>query len=223
MMTIALLDTAFFFLFFQLEVLVLNLLSYPLAALSEEAFYSLAALFIKLLVFFCGISVRVSGQENLSGSRRLILAGNHPGFLEPLYVIAFFPLKVKIITSAGMKKMPFLSRVLDKIGCLAYQEKGPDMLFAASLVSTLGQDKPVMIFTDSNLTRLARLAAANDAAVVPFYVKQPGEAALAQGLFVSPGRVSITIGRPVLSSDLAEPAAGAALLTDRFAKLKEAH
>ncbi|MFA5114239.1 MAG: lysophospholipid acyltransferase family protein [Candidatus Margulisiibacteriota bacterium] len=223
--------TAYFFVLFQVGIVVLAALSFvfkPFGPRGERGFYACLAAFLRFLIPLSFIRVEIRGRENIPRHGRLILAGNHPGLLEPMYLIAYLPLKLVLVADDGLTGLPFLGRVIKTAGCLTYRRRTTDVAFLIGLRDALADGQNLLVFP-KQLRRLGaadkieydddlvRTAAAAGATIVPFVVEQPGGALLSRGLFVTPGKTTIRIGKPLPP----RAADGAAELQRRFEQLME--
>lgn len=171
----------------------------------------MVSFFLKMLLFFCFIRVRVYGRENIPREKGLIFVGNHPGLLEPMYVMGYLPVRVLLVSDEGILKIPLLSAVLRTLGCITYKMTGADPQFVVSLLSVVREGESVLIFphslryADGKMRALGdaliRTAKACQATIVPFVIKQPGADAFSKGIFVTPGETGIIIGRPIRFQD----------------------
>ena len=140
-----------FFFFFQLGLVILALLSLPLGLTGwgRAVFYKVLSYFLRFLIFLSFIRVKVRGLENLPRDRQLILAGNHPGLLEPMYMIAYLPVRLRIVADRSILRIPVLGRVLRTAGCLTYNLDHHDPNFPVSLLMALREGASVLIFPPS--------------------------------------------------------------------------
>lgn len=225
------LNMALFFLLFQLGLFFLALFSFPIMLIprfGRPLFYGLLSRFLRVLIFLSFIRVRIEGCGNIPGQKSLLLVGNHPGLLEPMYVIAYLPVRVQLVADEGIYRIPLLGRVLRAAGCITYKPGGEDAGFMVTLLSALREGESVLIFPPA-LRRekkrrgaldeaLLRTARACQATVIPFVIEQPGADQLSRGIFVTPGETRIVVGRPVSPQELAQGSASG-IFEKRFEEL----
>jgi 1-acyl-sn-glycerol-3-phosphate acyltransferase len=220
-----------FFFFLQIGLVLLAIISFPLGlfpAWGRKFYYGLLSFFLRLLLFLNFIRVTVSGKENIPRQKSLIFVGNHPGLLEPMYFIAHLPVRVLLVADKGILRIPLLGRVLKTAGCLTYKPEGEDAGFMVDLLSALREGESVLIFPPAlrreregkgSLDRaLFRTAHACQATVIPFVIKQPGADQLRRGIFVTPGKTSIMVGKPITPAELDQSGASG-IFEKRFREL----
>jgi 1-acyl-sn-glycerol-3-phosphate acyltransferase len=213
----SLLVSAYFLLLFQAGLMLLAAVSFiflPFGQGGRRLFYRIFKYFLRFLLLLCFIRIKVSGEKIGRELRGAILAGNHPGLLEPMYLIAALPVRLVLVADTGILKIPFLGRVLATAGCLTYEKGGRDIGFMIAMRETLERGDNLMVFPpalrrhDTDLSdfddALVRTALLCRAAIVPFLVKQPSEAALKKGYFVTPGQVEIVVGKTLKPRDREE-------------------
>jgi 1-acyl-sn-glycerol-3-phosphate acyltransferase len=211
-------EMVLFFVFFQIGVFILSALAFiftPCGKWGSSVYYKLVSFFLKLLLFLSFVRVKVIGKENIPKEGNLIFVGNHPGMLEPMYVMAYLPLRVFPVADEQILHIPFLGRILKALDCITYKTKIVDPGFMVTLLSILREKGPVLLFppalrradgkTQPLGNALLRVAHACQAQLVPFIVKQAGEEHLFRGFFVSPGETKIIIGSPLKGADLTDP------------------
>ncbi len=184
--------------------------SLPLKLLPQKGralLHSMVSVFIRILLFLSRIRVKVSGLENIPREKGLIFVGNHPGLLEPMYVMAHLPVRVLLVADEGILRIPLLGGVLKNLGCITYKAKGEDPGFVVSLLSALREGESVLIFprslryADGKMRDLGdallRTAKACQATLVPFVINQPGVESLSKGIYVTPGETRVIVGKPI--------------------------
>lgn len=198
----------FFWIYVEIGIVLIAIISYPLALLPKEGRavnYYLTRYLLKLLFFGCFFRVKVSGRENLSSAGRTIFLANKPDLISTFAVIAYLPRRVRFVADCKMFKQWFLGRLIKAIGCLPdVKEKSEAFGFAASIITALKGQESVLIYP-ANLRRWdntigtfketeLRIAKMVGADIIPLVIKgtdriiPPGE------MLVRPGRIEIVIG-----------------------------
>jgi 1-acyl-sn-glycerol-3-phosphate acyltransferase len=170
----------------------LSFLFRPFGAAGRRGFYRLFRFFMRILLACAFIRVKLSGEPAGKISGPAIWAGNHPGLLEPIYLIVARPEQFLLVADTGILKIPFLGRVLTTAGCLTYEPGGPDVAFLLQLREALEQGEHLVVFRPALGDALVRTARLCRAAIIPFLVEQPGARS---AYFVNPGLVKITLGK----------------------------
>lgn len=162
--------------------------------------------FIANLILRVFFSLRVEGNEFLRFRGKMILAGNHTGYLDGPVVMAAFNRPVRFLVSAKVFSWAFIGPIVKRMHIVPVEEKkGRDALTRAT--QCLMREDVIAIFPEGKLTRdgkigpfykgVARLHTESKAPIIPFVIHGGYEAW--PWLRKMPKRRQITIqfGQPI--------------------------
>ncbi|MCU0641628.1 MAG: 1-acyl-sn-glycerol-3-phosphate acyltransferase [Candidatus Margulisbacteria bacterium] len=198
--------SAYFFLLCLIGLLILAVLAWlllPLGDLARPLYYAIFRQMMKLLLACTFIRVEVVGAPQGKMRGGSLWVAEHPGLLEPLYLVAARPERLRLVADSNILRVPLLGRVLKSAGCLIYELGGTDVAFLLSLREALQRGEQVLVFPpalrrlvskpaelDDALVRTARLCGA---AIIPLLIEQPP---VTSEYLINPGRVRLKIGSP---------------------------
>ena len=211
MLAIKILLSLFFWIYLQVFILLMFLLSYPLALLPQRGrttVYFIVKWILRGLFFICFIRVKVIGKENIPESGRRIFICNHPALIEPLFIIAYLPARVRFIADETMFKFPLLGRIVRSLGAISYPQDSKDkqkaFRFAHEFASAMKNNDPVLFFPKNMRNkedeilpfepRLLEFINKQEGIVVPITIKNILKVAPADSMLICPGRIEIVIG-----------------------------
>ena len=176
----------------------------------------------KLLLFLAGAKVEMSGLDNIPLNEGVILAANHPGFIDFAVHAAAIPMDFRFVLSYTFYKLPFLKQVVKNAGYIPVGT-GPEKRYKVSMlessgaiVSALKQKQILFIFPEGQRKKNqgevmakfrdypSRIAVAARVPIIPIAVKG-SENILPKMKFLLQGEgvVRIRIGKPInFSPDL---------------------
>ena len=190
--------------------MLLYLISFPAHLLFKYrmAFmYGCTNVLLKIIFFVCCIRININGLSNIANGQRRLLIANHPGMIDPLYLIAVLPFRIRIVVQPSLFRAPLLGRVMKSIGCIAAPDRPVEYLhFGKEVKSALEQSDPVLIFPERPRKRgeiLAdfnfgpmRIAGSLEADLIPM-VLRGSEIVLPKGrLLLSPATIRVYADLP---------------------------
>ena len=111
--------------------------------------YWFTKILLKIIFFICFVRININGLSNIGNNRRRLLIANHPGMIDPLYLIAVLPFRIRIVVQASLFRIPLLGRIMKSIGCIAAPDRSVEYLkFGKDVQSALEQNEPVLIFPE---------------------------------------------------------------------------
>ena len=187
----------FFLIYLQLFTFLFFILSFPLSLFSgvgRAIQYFMMKWSIRLLLAICFIRVKIYGVPKPELKEKTIFVSNYPSLMDPLYLIAYFPRRIRITAEPNMFKIPLIGKVMRSIGCIAIESSDG---FAGKILNALGRGEPVWIFkgvekvkVDDNLIKLAKIC---EARIVPFQINNSENILPRRSMLFSPGVVTIKI------------------------------
>ncbi len=174
--------------------------------LIEENFsYQIFRIFIRFIlrVFF---SLKIEGEEFLKYKSKVILAGNHTGFLDGPILIATFNRPVKFLVTKKVFSWPVIGFFVRRANVVPVEEgKGYKALDKA--LDDLKLGRALAIFPEGKLTRdgkigtfhkgVARLHKESGAPVIPFIIHGGYEAWPWHRKFPKARRIILQFGQPI--------------------------
>lgn len=185
---------------------------------SRRAFFSLSAWWVRQQLALCGIQWSVEGWEALpeairSGRQPVVFMPNHGSLLDPPFVLAALPLHPVFIAKKEIRLIPLVGWAVACAGMI-YIDRGSRERAVASLkraAQEVRAGKSVVIFPEGTRTRNGallpfkkggfHLAADAGVPIVPVGLLGAFEV-LPKGTFLlSPGRIRVRVGEPILLGD----------------------
>lgn len=85
----------------------LEIILLPLDRRTGRLFHAVARTWARLILFICGVRVKVSGLEKLDRSSNYVYASNHASMFDIPCVLAGIPDQIRIIFKKELEKIPF--------------------------------------------------------------------------------------------------------------------
>lgn len=158
------------------------------------------------------VKVKVKGLENIVQGQGIILAANHPGFIDFLVHYKIFPFKFRFVIAYTFFKVPILRRLVTKMKYIPVgEEKRKKIVMtetAAKIIFALKKNEPLFVFPEGQRKKepgevmarfrpwAARIAQATDVPVVPIAVKGSEKILPKLRFLMYPGTVKVLIGKP---------------------------
>jgi 1-acyl-sn-glycerol-3-phosphate acyltransferase len=211
MIVLRFLLSLFYWIYLQIAILLVALLSFPARLLPNKGrafIYFLSKFALRALFFICFIRVKITGREKLLEHGRSIFLCNKPNMIATFGLIAYFPLRVRIVAEEKLLKFPVLGRLVKSLGCVASTGKKEDsFVFANAIISSLKGNEPVLFYPENirlkgrkvlpfKQTEL-KLAKIAEASIVPLIVRGSEGVLPEDSAIISPGKIKITVGSPI--------------------------
>ncbi len=181
-----------------------------LFANEDVGYWALRFIMKTILKFF--FSLKIDGEEFLRYRGRVILAGNHTGYLDGPVVVSAFNRPARFLVSSKVFSWEFIGPIVKKMRVIPVEEgRGKDALKKA--LESLGREEAVGIFPEGKLTKngkigpfykgVARLHTETRAPVIPFVIHGGYEAWPWIRKFPRRREITIQFGQPIkfLSKD----------------------
>ncbi len=170
--------------------------------------------FIARLILKAFFSLKVEGDEFLRFRGKVILAGNHTGYLDGPIVMAAFNRPVRFLVSAKVFTWAFVGPIVKRMHIVPVEEKkGRDALMKAN--ECLKKEEVIAIFPEGKLTRdgkigpfykgVARLHTESQAPIIPFVIHGGYEAWPWLRKLPMRRQITIQFGQPIKFTDKDEP------------------
>jgi len=176
--------------------------------------HRVARFWSRILLVFGGVSVKVSGLDQLRDQHSCVLVSNHLSLMDTPVVIAHIPLQFRFFAKKGLFRIPFLGTHLRRAGHFPVV-RGDARASLKSLTDgakTIRERKiSVLLFPEGGRSggRLrafkqgfAYLAIKSGVPVVPIGIAGTREILPMGSVNIRPGPVRLRIGEPIPTKDL---------------------
>ncbi|MBN2057729.1 MAG: 1-acyl-sn-glycerol-3-phosphate acyltransferase [Candidatus Saganbacteria bacterium] len=216
MIILKFLFSLFFWVYIQLGILLVLILSLPANLLPNRgrAFnYALAKLLLRLLFFISFFRIRLKSGQKVGLVNREILIANKPDLLSTFALIISLPRQVRFVAAENIFYIPFFGWLLKAIGCIPAGKKlGGPLGFAVSVMAAMKQNEAVL-FYPRNLRRFngrvsefkpgeISVARSAGATLLPLVVTGTKKLIKRGSVLLWPGAIEITVHEPVTPAEL---------------------
>lgn len=190
----------------------------PLLAIYPTTFF--IRLISRILLIIGLVKVKVAGLENIPRQHQgLILAANHPGFIDFLVHYKVFPIKFRFVVAYTFFLVPIIRRFVKKMNYIPVGEKKGRKLVmkgtAVAIISAMKNKEVLFVFPEGQRKKepgqvmarfrdwTARIAQATGAPVIPIGVRGSEKILPKMRFIMYPGTVEVVIGKPIyLTKDM---------------------
>lgn len=117
----------------------------------QPGFYNFIRYCLRALLAATFTTVKV--DDNAAGAEPCLYVTDRPRRLAAIYLIAYWPRRVRIIVMSEVLDYLFIGRVLRGLGCISYPQHDDDKqaawLFAGALSAALRGGESVLLFTEN--------------------------------------------------------------------------
>ncbi|MBI4425343.1 MAG: 1-acyl-sn-glycerol-3-phosphate acyltransferase [Elusimicrobia bacterium] len=160
------------------------------------------------LLFAVYNDIRVEGAEHVPASGPVIIASNHPTYLDAAFLMVGLGRTVRFMAWEKPFRLPLLGSILRAYGAVPVDMKQPGKGSFAAAVRVLRSGEAFGIFPEGGRTRrgelmnpfksgVARLAAITGAPIVPATIAGGGEVWPKHRFLPRPGPIRVTFHRPL--------------------------
>jgi 1-acyl-sn-glycerol-3-phosphate acyltransferase len=163
-----------------------------------------------LILKTTGVRVETRGLDKLDPKQSYVLASNHQSIYDIPIVFASVPLQLRIISKDSIARVPFLGWHLQRTGHLLIDRKNPGAGILKKMAKLVSGARSLIIFpegtrsVDGTVGRFkgGSFLLAIDAGlpVVPVSIAGSRHVMLKGRLMTCPGRVTLTVHEPILTS-----------------------
>lgn len=153
-------------------------------------------------------SFEVEGEEHFKYKSKVILAGNHTGFLDSPILVAAASRPVRFLVAQAVFSWPLVGWVVKRAGVIPVV-KGKGSMALAQAVETLNHGKAIGIFPEGALSKdgrigkfhrgVAKLHLESKAPVVPFVIQGGYEAWHWGQALPRPRKIILQFGQPIVN------------------------
>jgi len=163
MFLIELVSAMFFWLYFQVFILLLYILSFPANLLFKYKplfMYAYVKYALKVVYRLCGVKVEISWDNDIQpGKKTIFLLANQPGVISALCLIAFLPKRVRIVAEEKIFAIPVLGKIMKEIGCLSAPVGKRDQLGLINIImAALKNNENVLIYAENIPESIRKMA-----------------------------------------------------------------
>ncbi len=169
----------------------------------------------RLILWGAGVRVVIKGSQHLGSNRGQILASNHQSWFDVFALAAALPVRYSFVGKKELSRIPFLGHAWEKVGHVAV-DRGDHDSALASLQCVDGQvrgaGRTIIMFPEGtrsesgDLTRFKKgafiMAIRAQVPIVPAAVIGTRRVMRKGSWSISPGRVTIRVGRPISTTGL---------------------
>ena len=166
------------------------------------------------IMLSAGVSVRITGKENIGNEKSMIFFSNHASYFDVFSLMAHLPVPCRLIAKKELFQIPFFGWTLQKGGHIQVDRSNARQAYQSMLTAAerIRNGTPLIIFPEGTRSP--------DGTLKPFKTGGPAIAIMAKvpvypvavlGTFdiyprgtvrVRKGRIDIRIGRPILTENL---------------------
>ena len=175
--------------------------------------YDLAIPFIRYPLMLFGISLTISGIENIPKQSNVLIIANHQSLLDVVILIVLMPIRITFFAKRELAKVPLLSADIRRMGHIFVdRDAAKKARQQLKIVETkLIEGKNIIIFPEGTrsidgtiapLKRGAFLMAANTRKpILPCYIQGTGNILNKRSLLLSPGSIHVHIAPTLVTQD----------------------
>jgi 1-acyl-sn-glycerol-3-phosphate acyltransferase len=181
---------------------------------SGEAALSIARLWVRMILFTCGIRVETSGLANIDPLRSSVYMSNHQSFVDVAVILATLPVSVRFIAKRELAKVPVFGWGMALGGHLLV-DRGSRSKVMASLnagAELLKRGPSLCVFPEGSRSLTGemskfknggfQIAMLAGAPIVPISIVGSGQLAPKTTLGIDSGIVKISYGPPIPTQGL---------------------
>jgi 1-acyl-sn-glycerol-3-phosphate acyltransferase len=177
-----------------------------------EAGYWFIRTWARLLLWTCGVKIKLSGRENLPSSGPFILMATHNSHFDIPILIKEVPRQFRIVAKKSLFKIPIFGWIMSAAGYVSVDRENKQQAFASldKASSTVKAGMPLLIFPegtrspDGSLGPFKKggfvLATKAKAPIIPVVIDGTYHVLPKSTWRISPGSVRVTLGKPIDAS-----------------------
>lgn len=195
----------FNFYFLLIVLLVFSLSPFSLFQ-QRERLYALSSFLLKIAFLLSFVRVKLDGDSLPPADRGVVYIANRRWLFAPLYLIAYFPQRLRIIADQQIAELGPLGAVAERLGMIFYDESrsGKSWRHSAVIYAALKNKEKILVFYQ-NLTeqsagvgvKLIKMALAAGALVVPLKISPFSEDDEDSDQVLVGGKVLLTVKKPL--------------------------
>jgi len=189
----------------------------------------------RLILWTCGIRVRVTGLDSIRPGKSYVLCANHQSHMDTPIVLAALPFQFRFTPKKELFRYPFLGWHLRRSGHVPIDRENPHAAVKSlrEAADMIRRGTSVVVFPEGGTSRdgiikpfkggAFMLAAKADVEVVPVTIRGSRAVLMPKTYHVRSGDVEVIVGEPVscnglTTSELANRVRGDVLMTFKHGK-----
>lgn len=183
---------------------------------SGDAIHSIGRLWSRILLFLSGVTVEVTGAENLLKDAPQILASNHQGAFDILALQAFIPIQFRWVAKKSLFKIPIVGWSMSLAGYIGIERERASSAYKSieAAAEKVKNGTSVLIFPEGTRSATGELlpfkrgsfllAVKSGVPVVPISI-QGAKGIMKRGsVLISKGRIKVVVGKPIQTLGMEE-------------------
>lgn len=171
--------------------------------------YYCASVWGRIILWVCGVNVRVDGLVNVEREIPRIYMSNHQSFFDIFILLAYLPVDFKFILKAELTRIPFLGSAMKRAGYVSIDRTNPRKALKSmnEAAQRITSGASVLIFPEGTRSEDGLLQAfkpggfhlsiKSGCAIVPIAINNSRAIAPKGSLKITPGSVTMIIGKPI--------------------------
>ena len=176
---------------------------------SGKAIHSIGRLWGRILLLLSGVTVEVTGLENILAGKTQIFASNHQGAFDILALQAFIPIQFRWVAKRSLFKIPIIGWSMSLAGYVSMDRERAGSAYKSieTAAEKVRNGICVLIFPEGTRSATGELlpfkrggfllAIKSGAPVVPLSIQGSTDIMRRGSLLIRAGLIKIAIGRPI--------------------------
>jgi 1-acyl-sn-glycerol-3-phosphate acyltransferase len=176
--------------------------------------HACARIWARLILWTSGVTIRVSGLDNIQAGTPYVLCVNHQSHMDIPIILAALPFRFRFAAKKQLFRYPFLGWHLRRSGHVPIDRENPHAAIKSlrEAADAVRHGTPVLIFPEGATSRDGSikpfkgggfmLASKSDAAVIPITIRGSRAVLVPKTYHVRRGTVDVIVGRPIASTGI---------------------
>lgn len=179
----------------------------------QKAIYWSSQFWSTLLIAICGVSLSYQEKAVIPNDKARIYISNHQSHFDIPALFKVLPVPLFFIAKKELQKVPFMGWYMQAVGMIFIDRSNREKAFHSIRQAGAQIKKGKNVFSFPEGTRSASgdvkmfkrgtfiLARENNIEVVPIAIRGAGKIIPAQSFTISPGKVEVIIGEPIVPAN----------------------
>jgi len=181
----------------------------PFAAGGENTIHKIASLWGKTLLRISGVTVEVTGQENIPPNTPLIFMANHQSNFDILALLACIPVQFRWLSKKEVFYIPVMGHAMKRAGYISIDRENRTKAIRGldEAAQKIKNGKAVMTFPEGTRSRDGKirpfkkgmfyLAIKSGVPIIPLSIRGSRAIMPRKSLRIHPGKITMIIGKPI--------------------------
>src|SRR5207249_5571997 len=177
--------------------------------------HACSRMWARMILWTCGVRVRVSGLENIKPRNSYVFCVNHQSHMDIPIILAALPFQFRFAAKKQLFRYPFLGWHLRRSGHVPIDRENPHAAVKSlrEAADTIKRGTPIVIFPEGGTSRDGSikpfkrggflLATRSNAAAVPVTIRGSRAVLVPKTYHIRGGAVEVIIGEPIPSEGVA--------------------